>query len=67
MVDRLTYEAFKLYAAKGERNTAERLSSLNDAEAELYTFIKAQPNKNRLEQEKIPQYYIDQELQKIIP
>ncbi len=67
MMDRLTYEAFKLYAAKGERNTAERLSGLNDAEAELYTFIKAQPNKNGLEQEKIPQYYIDRELQKIIP
>jgi len=66
MMDRLTYNAFEFYAAKGERNTAERLSLLSPAEAELYALIKAQPNKNRLEQEKISQYYIDQELRKTI-
>ncbi|TFF40670.1 Wadjet anti-phage system protein JetD domain-containing protein [Mucilaginibacter psychrotolerans] len=66
MMDRLTYDTFEPYAAQGERNTSERLSLLSTAEAELYAFIKLQPDKNRLEQEKITQYYIDQELRKII-
>ena len=52
-------DAFKKYSVKGERNKAESLSILTDVEAEMYKELKGIAIKNRLEQEKIPQSYID--------
>jgi hypothetical protein len=59
MMDKEVFEEFKKYSVKGERNKAESLSLLTEVEAEMYKELKGIAIKNRLEQEKIPQSYID--------
>lgn len=66
MMDRQTFEAFQQFAVNGQRNKAERLHLLNENEADLYRFLKSQEGKNRLEQEKIPQGYVNEILNKTI-
>ncbi len=66
MMNRQTFEDFQDFAVTGERNKAETLHGLNDDEAALYKFLKTLQTGNRLEQEKIPQSYADQELHKIL-
>ena len=66
MMDRVTYDHFKEYTGQGKFNPAEQLSHLTEAEANLYAFIKGQQKQNRLEQEKIPQFYIDNQFKKAI-
>jgi hypothetical protein len=58
MMDKETFDHFQEYTVNGERNKAENLTLLNKEEAELYTFLKSS-DKNRLEQEKITQEYVD--------
>jgi hypothetical protein len=65
MMDRLTFDTFQEFAVVGERNKAENLFLLNEAEISLYAFLKA-IEKNRLEQEKLSQLYIDLEFKKIL-
>jgi len=57
-MDKQTFETFREFAVNGERNKAERLDLLNKEEAGLYALLKS-IDKNRLEQEKIPQEYVN--------
>jgi hypothetical protein len=58
LMDKQTFETFREFAVNGERNKAERLDRLNKEEAGLYALLKS-IDKNRLEQEKIPQEYVN--------
>ena len=58
LMDSRTFDSFREFAVKGERNKAETLHLLNKEEAALYIQLKS-IDKNRLEQEKIPQEYVD--------
>lgn len=67
MMDKATFDLFQEFSVAGERNRAERLSLLNADEHQLYEMLKSRPERNRLEQEKIPQTYADNFLmQKIV-
>lgn len=59
MMDRQTFDHFHEFAVPGERNKAEKLDQLNTEEAGLYAWLKSKDTKNRLEQEKIPQDYVN--------
>lgn len=59
MMDRHTFDLFHAYAVNGSRNKSESLSLLTKDENELFQFLKALDKNNRLEQEKIPQIYVD--------
>lgn len=59
MMDKHTYDQFHAYAVNGSRNKSETLTLLTQEENELFKFLKNSDNKNRLEQEKIPQKYVD--------
>lgn len=61
MMDQETFQEFEKYTAKGAQSKAEELSTLTDPEKELFRTLKTS-DKNRLEQEKIPQKYSNQEL-----
>ena len=58
LMDKQTFDTFREFAVTGERNKAERLDLLNKEEAGLYALLKS-IEKNRLEQEKIPQDYVN--------
>lgn len=60
MMDREVFEIFRQYRVEGTRNKAENLLLLTEREAEMYRELKAMEGKNRLEQEKIPQGYVDE-------
>lgn len=66
MMDKETFDAFHTYAVNGSRNKSENLSLLTDNENKLFQYLKTLDTKNRLEQEKIPQVYVDDCLKKII-
>ncbi len=59
MMDMATYTGFGAFAAEGIRNKAENLYLLTPEENELFKLLKIAAGKNRLEQEKIPQWYVD--------
>jgi len=59
MMDIQTFDRFQHFAVAGERNKADTLSLLTEYEAELYELLKSRPGSNRLEQEKIPQDYVN--------
>lgn len=65
MMDKSTFETFQDFAVNGERNKAIQLQLLNEEESALYTLLK-EKERNRLEQEKIPQWYVDAELRKLL-
>lgn len=65
MMDKETFNSFEEFAVDGKRNKAEQLSLLNSDEASLYDWLRSKENKNRLEQEKITQGYVDMILSKI--
>ncbi len=65
MMDLLTYHTFKAFAVLGARNKAAQLSNLTVAEAELYALLQASPGRNRLEQERIGQGYVEQYLERV--
>lgn len=58
MMDRTTFETFQNYAVSGARNKSQNLNLLTKDENDLFQYLKAL-EKNRLEQEKIPQVYVD--------
>lgn len=57
-----TYERFKNMAGVGEKSKTVTLTNLNDGEETLYQILKATPTLNRIEQEKIPQHYVDEQI-----
>ncbi|MFH6995565.1 Wadjet anti-phage system protein JetD domain-containing protein [Flavobacterium sp. FlaQc-48] len=59
MMDRQTFDLFHTYAVDGSRNKSESLSLLTNDENDLFQFLKSLNKNNRLEQEKIPQVYVD--------
>ncbi|MCW3464389.1 Wadjet anti-phage system protein JetD domain-containing protein [Chitinophaga nivalis] len=65
MMDRITFDLYNEYAVEGFRNKSERLGSLTEEENEMYQHLKTLHKNNRLEQEKLPQVYIDSYLGKI--
>ena len=62
MMDRRTFDLFHAYAVDGSRNNSVSLNLLTKDENELFQFLKALDKNNRLEQEKIPQAYVDKYL-----
>ncbi|MBB5437711.1 hypothetical protein HDC92_001385 [Pedobacter sp. AK017] len=60
MMDRQTFDAFQDFCVEGERNRSENLHFLDREEAELYAYLKTLSGRNRLEQEKILQVYVNQ-------
>ena len=66
MMDIATYEKFQDLAGAGQKNNAMILQNLTDAEASLFQLLKISVGKNRLEQEKIPQYYVEEQLANLI-
>lgn len=64
MMNTDTFERFQDLAGDGEKNKAATLSNLNSDEALLYQTLKERISKNRLEQEKIPQYYVEEQIYK---
>ena len=66
LMDFQTFDAFRNFAVKGERNKAERLSMLNTEEHRLYDLLRGLVTGNRLEQEKIPQSYVNDYLSNLI-
>lgn len=59
MMDGNTFDRFVEFAVAGTRNKAENLPWLNKDESELFARLKRM-EKNRLEQEKIPQSYAEE-------
>lgn len=60
MMNKGVFETFKKSTVKGARNKAENLHLLTEEEAEMYRELKAMDSGNRLEQEKIPQGYVEE-------
>ena len=58
MMDLKTLECFAAFAVTGTRNKSVQLSLLTDEESKLFNQLKLLA-KNRLEQEKIPQEYVN--------
>ncbi|UZT97529.1 DUF2220 family protein [Chryseobacterium fluminis] len=58
MMNRTTFETFQSYAVSGARNKSQNLNLLTKEENDLFQYLKTL-EKNRLEQEKIPQMYVD--------
>lgn len=62
MMNTDTFEKFQDLAGIGEENKAAILTNLTNDEALLYQLLKDRIAKNRLEQEKIPQYYVEKQI-----
>ncbi|MEO6915557.1 MAG: Wadjet anti-phage system protein JetD domain-containing protein [Chitinophagaceae bacterium] len=60
MMDRQTFDLFRGFAVDGSRNRSEQLGLLTEDEAELYRYLKSLDGGNRLEQEKLPQGYVEE-------
>lgn len=65
MMDYKTFEHFSEFAVAGARNRSEKLSLLNDQERKLFKQLKL-VDKNRLEQEKIFQVYVEEYLRSLL-
>lgn len=59
LMDFLTFERFREFVVDGERNKAEQLCYLSAEEHKLYDLLRGLTTGNRLEQEKIPQGYVN--------
>lgn len=59
LMDKETFERFRDFAVDGPRSKSENFPFLAEPEIALYRQLKTLDHKNRLEQEKIPQHYID--------
>lgn len=66
MMDRAIFDRFGEFVVAGERNKAEKLSGLTEEEADMYEWLKKSYPLNRLEQEKIPQDYVDASLRLVL-
>lgn len=58
MMDVETYSTFERFAVSTTPANVGTLSLLNDKERTLFTMLQSNPLKNRLEQEKIPDWYV---------
>ncbi len=67
MMDRHTFDNYNEFAVNGPRSKLDTLSFLTAEEAHVYKYLKTLDNKNRLEQEKLPQAYVNQVLYSILP
>lgn len=65
MMDAATFDMFAAYSAPGSRSTSENLPLLTEEERALFDRLKS-IDKNRLEQEKIPQRYADDQLETVL-
>lgn len=65
MMDYKTFEHFSEFAVAGARNKSEQLLLLNDEERKLFEQLKL-TDKNRLEQEKIHQAYVEEYLKNLL-
>lgn len=66
LMDIETYNVFSQYAVKGQRENVKDIEkNLNDKELELFRYLKAHSDKNRLEQERITQAYIIENIEKL--
>lgn len=59
LMDRQTFDLFGQFAVDGPHSKLEDLSFLKEEEGLLYKHLKTLDVKNRLEQEKIPQYHVE--------
>lgn len=59
MMDPPTYQTHMHLAGKGSRNPAGRLEALLPHEQEMYEELRRQPERNRLEQEKLPYSFVE--------
>lgn len=66
MMDLDTFNAHARFTVNGQRNKADHLHLLTDEEDKLYKQLKSLEAKNRLEQEKIPQVYVDKVLYSLL-
>ena len=62
MMDIDTFEKFQDFAGEGKKNAATTLFNLTNGEALLYQSLKKRFTGNRLEQEKIPQDYVEEQM-----
>lgn len=62
MMDRVTFDHFKIFAVNGPRSKFEQLALLTEEEKLCYQYLKSLNEGNRLEQEKLPQRYVDEYL-----
>lgn len=67
MMDRRTFDLYNEFTVNGPVNKSETLSLLTDEEAHVYKYLQTLDKKNRLEQEKLPQAYVNQILYSILP
>jgi hypothetical protein len=65
LMDYKTFEHFSEFAVVGSRNKSEQLSLLNDEEHKFFKQLKL-IDKNRLEQEKISQVYVEEYLRSLL-
>ncbi len=66
LMDIDTYKAFSIYAVKGQKeNMRDIENNLTEKELELLRYLKAHSDKNRLEQERITQAYIEKNKSKL--
>lgn len=66
MMDYKTFEYFSEFSVTGARNKSEQLSLLKGEEHKLFERLKL-IDKNRLEQEKISQGYVEEYLKSLLP
>ncbi|MFZ6023543.1 MAG: Wadjet anti-phage system protein JetD domain-containing protein [Bacteroidota bacterium] len=66
MMDHKTFEHFSDFAVVGTRNKSEQLSLLNEEEYQFFKQLKMM-DKNRLEQEKISQRYVEEYFKSLLP
>lgn len=66
LMDRATFRHFYEYAHKETLSNTKNLLHLNQEEQAMYKFLRNTDDKNRLEQEKIDQQYVNNALKNMI-
>ena len=66
LMDKITFNLFRTFAVNGPRNNVEFLNMLTYDENALFQHLKSLHEKNRLEQEKLLQLYVDNVLKKVL-
>nr|WP_295864492.1 Wadjet anti-phage system protein JetD domain-containing protein [uncultured Chitinophaga sp.] len=64
LMNRTVFDAFSSQHTSGPKNQVSHLDYLHKSESELYHYLKGLTKNNRLEQERIPNWYVMQELSK---
>lgn len=66
LMDKATFDLFSQYAVNGSKNKSTALHLLTEDENTVFQLLKLTNSLNRLEQEKIPQFYSDRILKHLI-